>query len=260
MIVDCHTHLGCEVADVSFGQHSQACKDVDVCFVLAGCGKQPEQANDDLADYVRTNSKAIGFAILNPLSDSIVRVKDLKSRVLDRQLRGAVLYCAEDRFHPSHSRAMRLYEAAEQLNIPIFFHNCPPYSPQAAMEFAQPCQIDEIATTFPKLNIILGRVGDPFVEQTFCLLGKHDRVFGDLTIIPHKIWSVYNLVLGAYEAGVMDKLLFGSGFPYTTPQACIETLLGFNKILSDTHLPQVPREKLRSIVERDSMSLLGFNK
>lgn len=260
MIVDCHTHLGTEGVDVAFGQHNQAFRDVDACLVLAGCGKEPKQANEDLADYVRTNAKAMGFAILNPLHDPIARVKDLKNRVLDKQLRGIVLYCAEDRFHPAHSQAMRLYEAAEELNVPIFFHNCPPYSQQAAMEYAQPYLLDEIATAFPRLNIIVGRVGDPFVEQAFCLFGKHDRVFGDLTIIPQKIWSVYNLVLGAYEAGVMDKLLFGSGFPYATPQACIETLLGFNKILSDTHLPQVPREKLRSIVERDSVSLLGLGK
>jgi hypothetical protein len=29
-------------------------------------------------------------------------------------------------------------------------------------------------------------------------------------------------------------------------------------MLSDTYLPQVPREKLRSIVERDSLAALGL--
>ncbi len=65
--------------------------------------------------------------------------------------------------------------------------------------------------------------------------------------------------MGAYEAGVMDKLLFGSGYPYADPGQCIETLLGFNKLLADTHLPQVPREKLRSVVERDSLAALRIS-
>jgi hypothetical protein len=56
----------------------------------------------------------------------------------------------------------------------------------------------------------------------------------------------------------MDRLLFGSGYPYALPQTCIEALLGFNKMLSDTHLPQVPREKLRSVIERDSLAALGL--
>jgi len=56
----------------------------------------------------------------------------------------------------------------------------------------------------------------------------------------------------------MDRLLFGSGYPYALPQTCIESLLGFNKMLSDTHLPQVPREKLRSVIERDSLAALGL--
>ena len=57
---------------------------------------------------------------------------------------------------------------------------------------------------------------------------------------------------------IQDKLLFGSGFPYAKPDACIEMLLGFNKMLINTNLPQVPREKLRSIVERDTLTLLGL--
>ena len=257
MIVDCHTHLSLDGSKISSGEHKNTCRDVDACFVLAGCQADRHIANEDLADYIRRNSKAIGFAAMNPAQDA-VDVKSVKKTVLEKGLRGLVLYCAEDGFHPAHSRAMQLYEVAEELRLPVFFHNCPPFSPQAVMEFSRPFQLDEIARAFPRLKIIVGRMGFPFIEQTWCLLTKHENVFADLTIIPQKVWEVYNVVLSAYEAGVMDKLLFGSGYPFATPQACIETLLGFNKMLSDTYLPQVPREKLRSIVERDSLAALGL--
>jgi hypothetical protein len=257
MIVDCHTHLFQDDKRVSPSEHRNTCRDIDACFVLAGCQADRHIANEDLADYTRQNNKAIGFAAINPKEDA-VDSKSLKKKILEKGLRGLVLYCAEDGFHPAHSRAMQLYEAAQELSLPIFFHNCPPFSPQAVMDFARPFQLDEIARAFPKLKIIVGRMGFPFIEQTWCLLAKNENVFADLTIIPQKVWEVYNVVMSAYEAGVMDKLLFGSGYPYATPQACIETLLGFNKMLSDTHLPQVPREKLRSIIERDSLAALGL--
>jgi hypothetical protein len=57
----------------------------------------------------------------------------------------------------------------------------------------------------------------------------------------------------------MDKLLFGSGFPVSMPGNCIETLLGFNRMLADTNLPIVPREKLRNIIERDTITVLGLH-
>lgn len=257
MIVDCHTHLHCPTRGLLTEEHRRLCSGVDACFVLAALGENREGINADLDAYLRQAPKVYGFAAINPVQDGI-SVKQLKTLKNQSRMIGVVLYCPEQHLHPAHSRALQLYEAAEQLGLIVFFHNSPPFSPQAVMDYAQPWLLDEIARKFPKLRIIIGRMGLPFHYQTLCLLGKHDNVFADLTIHPKKIWQVYNLVMGAYEAGVMDKLLFGSGFPYAEPGQCIETLLGFNKMLADTHLPQVPREKMRSIVERDSLTTLGI--
>lgn len=257
MIVDCHTHLHCAERGMLAEEHRRACKDIDACFVLAGLSSDRAAVNADLENYLRQMPKAYGFAAINPLHDPI-SAKQLKALKKEDRMVGLALYCAEEDFHPAHSRALQLYEAAEQLGLVVYFHNCPPFSPPAVLDYAQPWLLDEVARTFPKLRIIIGRMGLPFHLQTLCLLGKHENVFADLTIHPQKIWEVYNLVMEAYEAGVMDKLLFGSGFPYAEPGQCIETLLGFNKMLADTHLPQVPREKLRSIVERDSLAALGI--
>ena len=62
----------------------------------------------------------------------------------------------------------------------------------------------------------------------------------------------------AYQHGIMDKLLFGSDFPYTSATECIEALYSINQLAQGTNLPLVPREALRGIVERDTLSLLGL--
>jgi hypothetical protein len=257
MIIDCHTHIRCLEQEVDSEEHRSVCRDIDGCFVLAGCGFERKEANHHLSEYVSGNPKAVGFAVFNPVEDEVSK-KSLKELTEGLGLRGIVLYCAEEQFHPAHSRAMELYALCQDRGIPLFFHNSPPYSCEAVLDYARPWLLDEVARTFPDLKIIVGRMGLPFLEQTLCLLAKHENVFADLTIHPLKVWQVYNVVMSAYEAGVMDKMLFGSGFPYARPGTCMETLLGFNKLLSDSHLPQVPREKLRSIVERDSLTLLGL--
>jgi len=56
----------------------------------------------------------------------------------------------------------------------------------------------------------------------------------------------------------MDKLLFGSGFPYARASEAIEALYSINHICHGTNLPTIPREHLRGIVERDAVSVLGI--
>jgi len=259
MIFDCHTHINSPLSEIETAEHLEACEKVDVSIVLTTTGQQRQQANKDVGKYVKNHQKMVGFAAVNPVEDG-VSAKNLKACIRETGLSGLVLSCAEDKFHPAHSRAMRLYEAAQKLAVPVFFHNCPPFSPEAVLEYAQPFLLDEVARSFPSLKMIIGGMGMPFVRQTLCILAKHENVYADLTICPEKVWDVYNIVLNAHEADVMNKLLFGSGYPLAQPGHCIETLLGFNKLLADTNLPNVPREKIRGIIERDGLGLLGISR
>jgi predicted TIM-barrel fold metal-dependent hydrolase len=65
-------------------------------------------------------------------------------------------------------------------------------------------------------------------------------------------------MLAAFERGVTDKLLFASGFPNETPERAIERMYTVNSVRNGTHLPGIPRETVRGIVERDSLRLLGI--
>ena len=80
-----------------------------------------------------------------------------------------------------------------------------------------------------------------------------------MTIRPKNVWETYNTVIAAHEYGVMDKLLFGSGFPSGDAGQCIETLLGLNMLLADTNLPTVPRGSIRNVIERNTLEILGID-
>jgi len=259
MIVDCHTHINCAADDdVSTSEHLEATQTADVCFVLAGPDGSGEKVNKKLSEYVNKHKeKMVGFAVIEPIKDNI-SVKNLTSIKEKLELKGAVLHCCRCGFHPAHSRAMRFYESAQELGLPVFLHNGGPLEPNAILDYAQPYLLDEVARTFPELKIIIGTMGMPFVEQTLSMVAKHKNVYADLTITPRNVWQTYNIVVAAYERKVMDKLLFGSGFPLGNPSECIETLLGFNMLLADTKLPTVPRGSIQNIIERNSLELLAI--
>jgi len=260
MIVDCHTHIDCAGSEVDVSEHLAAAEKVDVCIVLAGAGESSEESNQKVSEYVgKHKEKMVGFAVVEPTEDK-VGVKSVGGMTEKLGLKGAVLYCSSCGFHPAHSRAMHFYESAQELGLPIFFHNGGPLGPAAVLDYAQGFMLDEVARRFPDLRMVIGSMGTPFVDQTMEMLAKHKNVYADLTIRPSNVWQVYNIVVPAYEYGVMDKLLFGSGFPYGRAGECMETLLGFNKLLADTNLPTVPRDKIRGIIERDALAVLGITK
>jgi predicted TIM-barrel fold metal-dependent hydrolase len=259
MIVDCHTHIGPAADDVAISEHPETAEAVDVCVVLAGSDGPGDELNKGLSQHVNRHArKKVGFAVVEPGKDK-AGPDSLKSIQEKLGLKGIVLYCSAHGFHPAHSSAMRLYESAQELGLPVFFHNTgDALGAEAVMEYAQPYLLDEIAREFAGLKIIIGGMGMPFVEQTLSMVARHKNVYADLTIRPKSVWQTYNMVVAAYERGVMDKLLFGSGFPLGDAGQCIETLLGFNMLLADTNLPTVPRGNIRNIIERDTLRLLGI--
>ena len=259
MIVDCHTHIKPAAEDTGTSEHLAAAETVDVCIVLATSDGSSDEINKKLSQYVNVHKeKMAGFAFVEPGTDKI-STNHLKSIPDKLGLKGAVLYCSACGFHPTHSRAMRFYESAQELGLPVFFHNAvDPTRTDAVLEYAQPFLLDEVAREFANLKIIIGNMGVPFVEQTLSIVARHKNVYADLTIYPGRVWQTYNMVVAAYEHGVMDKLLFGSGFPSASAGQCIETLLGFNMLLADTNLPTVPRGNIRNIIERDTLELLGI--
>jgi predicted TIM-barrel fold metal-dependent hydrolase len=260
MIVDCHTHINSTAENVETSEHLATGGTVDICIVLATPGNSSEEVNKKLSEYIsKHKEKMIGFAVAEPTRDK-TSVKNLSNLTKKIGFKGTVLYCSQCGFHPAHSKAMRFYESAQELGLPVFFHNGGVLGPEAVLNYAQPFLLDEVAREFSTLKIVIGCMGMPFVEQTLSMVAKHKNVYADLTIRPSNVWQIYNIVTAAHEYGVMDKLLFGSGYPFGKAEECIETLLSFNKLLADTNLPTVPRGNIQNIVERDTLGLLGIEK
>jgi predicted TIM-barrel fold metal-dependent hydrolase len=210
-----------------------------------------------VSEYVRKfPQKLIGFAGIDPTEDGAA--EEVQTAKEDLRLAGLTVSPANQDFHPADSRAMEVYAEAEKLGMPILFHPSGQFSVMSKLEFARPYLLDEVARTFPKLRIVIAQMGQPWVEETIVMLGKHANVLADVSGLLSHTWQAYNAMVMAHQHGVIDKLLFGSDFPYTSATECIEALYSINQLAQGTNLPVVPREALRGIVERDALSLLGL--
>jgi predicted TIM-barrel fold metal-dependent hydrolase len=216
-----------------------------------------EIPNRYVAEYVsRFPQKLIGFAGIDPTEKSAV--EEVRAAREDLRLRGVTVSPANQDFHPADSRAMDVYAEAEGLGMPLLFHPSGHFTEQSKLEFGRPYLLDEVARSFPNLRMVIAQLGQPWLDETICMLAKHPNVYADVSGLLSRPWQAYNALVNVYQHGVIDKLLFGSDFPYTSATECIEALYSINQLAQGTNLPVVPREALRGIVERDTLDLLGL--
>jgi predicted TIM-barrel fold metal-dependent hydrolase len=279
MIIDVHTNiwttpdqLGGDLAqrlrsrraerlsscEASPGEHERVMTCVDASLVLGFRADRigAHVPNELVAEFVRKDGRRrIGIAGVDPLSpDAMNQI----AAGVDLGLHGVCISPACQGIHPAHSAAMRVYERCDSLGLPIFVTNLEPLTSAAVMDFARPSLLDEVARTFPNLPIVIGGFGYPWIDETVVLIGKHSNVFADIAGVASRPWQLYSALLNANAMGVMDKLLFGSGFPRETPAKAIEALYGINSYSHGTRLPSVPRAQIHNIVQRDSLRCLGI--
>ena len=278
MIFDCTTRvwssseqLGREVAaklrayesdegtavDASQDAHERAMSCVDAAFVLGFTSRRLGASIPDeyVAACCRRVPGRIGVAGIDPLTDDAL---DRLDHAASLGLQAVTVSPACQGFHPAHSHAMLVYERAAERSMPIIVSNLQPMSQSMQLEFGRPALWDEVARAFPDLPIVIGQLGFPWIEETLVVLAKHDHVYSDISGVVSRPWQLYNALLSAKSLGVMDKLLFGSGFPFETPAKAIETLFSLNAFSQGNTLPSVPRAQINGIVERDALSALGL--
>jgi uncharacterized protein len=278
MIIDCHTHIwssrtglgqaenfsclthapldGANPAD-----HSLAAQPADASFVLGftsdllGC----DIPNESLAAYARTNpSRIIPWAGVDPTRKNCL--DQVKSLAAQNAFAGLTVSPACQSFHPADSRAMMLYELADELRLPLYFLQGRTLPHRAVLPFADPTALDEIARTFPHLTIAISHLGIPWLEQTLALLAKHANVFSDTAGLTGNPQHAYRALALACEMNVTDKILLASDFPRHTVRQAVEAVYNANKLSADCIMPPLPRDQLRTIVERDSLTALGLQR
>src|SRR5205085_9923194 len=127
------------------------------------------------------------FAGIDPTERGAVKEVEIARN--EMHLLGLTVSPANQDFHPSDSRAMDVYAEAERLGMPILFHPSGQFTLQSKLEFGRPYLLDEVARTFPKLRIVIAQLGQPWVDETICLLGKHDNVFADVSGMLGRTWQ-----------------------------------------------------------------------
>ncbi len=238
-----------------------------IVFNIAADPLEPEAAwdlmyatpavNDDTAEFARAfPDKLIGFLTIHPRDPNAL--EEIERATGDLGLRGIKLGPNYQNFDPLSEEAFRVFRRAEELRLPILFHQGTSPNQFADLDFAHPRHIDRVAMAFPNLRMILAHMAHPWQADCIAVIRKHPHVYADISAQFYRPWSYYNAFRLAYEWGAMHKLLFGSDLPIATPQETMDALPHVNDLTTGTWLPRIPDGDLEAILHRDSLALLGL--
>jgi len=248
-----------ETLDVSPARHTAAMAEMEAAIVLGFHAPHCDVVvpNDYVAAYCRTApDRWYGFASVSAVEPGAR--EELERCHQELGLRGLKLAPVYQGYDPTDRRAFAVYEYAERQGIPVLIHQATTFPPEAPLRFALPILADEIATRFPALRMVLAHLGHPWEAECVVTIRKHPNLYADISALHGRPWRFYQALITATEYGVGDKLLFGSDFPFATPEATAAGLRAVNTPLEGTALPRVPEPLIEGLLARDPLALLGL--
>jgi uncharacterized protein len=212
--------------------------------------------NDLVSDTVKQDpNRIVGFGCVDPNTPTALEEILLFPKL---NLKGLKLAPAYQYFDPWSKNAWELYKIAEELNLPILWHQGSTFIASSPLEYCRPILLDRIAREFPRLVMIVAHMGYPWFEETLALCRKHEQVFTDISALASRPFHTAYAFSRAIEVGVFDKLLFGSDFPFMTTEETLKGLIDIQKNWMRHPFKQLTDKMLVDLCTRDSLSILGI--
>ncbi len=214
-------------------------------------GETPD-SNDYVAEIVRSHPEQfIGFATVDPWKDEAA-VEELERSVTDLGLKGLKLHPIHQAFFPNDERFYPLYEKCQTLGVPLLMHSGfaaagvgMPGGGGFKLKYSRPIPgFDDVATDFPDLTIIMAHPAWPWIEEQIAVSLHKPNVYIDLSGWAPRF--IPEVLVRETDTRLRDKVLFGSDFPYLTPDRWLK---GFEDLpIRDEVRPKVLLENARRIL------------
>jgi hypothetical protein len=239
-------------------KHFQAMAGVDkvIVFGLRAYHSGLWVPNEFVASYAANHpEKVIGFGAVDPAVDPIDETLD---EIVRLNLRGVKLGPIYQNIHPTDPRMLKVYKFCEAKHLPILIHQGTTFVRTGPLKYALPIQLEDVAVEFPELRMIIAHLGHPWINDTLVLIRKHPHLYSDVSALHYRPWQFYNALIMAKEYGVLDKLLFGSDYPFTTPEAQIDGLRNINHFAQGTNLPRLTTDEIERLIYSPTLTCLGL--
>ena len=213
--------------------------------------------NEYIHDYVKQHpNKLVGVASVDPSVPECI--EQLEHAVKNLGFRALKLSGAYQDFNPAERCHDPLYRKAQELDIPIFWHQSTTAFAATPLRWSQPILLDEVAQRFPKLRQMICHIGHPWHTDAVMVIRKHRNVYGDMSGFGFRRLRFYQALATAIEYGVGHKILFGSDYPFAKVDDSVQYLYDVSHMAAQAGLPPISEAYIEDMLLRDSLRVLGM--
>ena len=205
------------------------------------------------ARVAREERSICGFVGIDPLDE---RMDETLAGALELGAAGVVVSPADQDCRPTNERFMALMERCAERRLPVMVTNPGLRCAESRLSYACPSLLEDAAGMFPRLTLILGELRLNR-DHALLMVARHENMYAETSSLIDNPGALHATLLAAHHMGVTEKFLFGSGAPFIGAGEAIQRIFSINKLRAEPS-QNVPREELRSIVERDSRAVLGL--
>jgi predicted TIM-barrel fold metal-dependent hydrolase len=193
----------------------------------------------------------IPFASVDPNdgASAVARLRDLAAA----GARGLKLHPSLQRFSPNDPAHYRLYEAVQELRLPMVVHTGQtgigaglPGGRGVKLRYSDPLLLDDVAADFPDLTVILAHPSVPWQDIAISMATHKANVYIDLSGWSPKYFSP--ALVRAAGGPLRRKVLFGSDYPLITT----------DRWLNDFAQLEIKDEARPLILKENAIRVLGL--
>jgi predicted TIM-barrel fold metal-dependent hydrolase len=175
----------------------------DICPVTTGI-----VPNEYVLEFCAKHDVFVPFCTVNP---SLVTHPGLEAkRYIQKGARGIKLYPSYNHFYPNDKRLYPLYSLAQQERLPVLLHTGSSVFRGAKIKYADPLHLDDVATDFPELVLLMAHGGRGiWYDRAFFLSRLHPHLYVEISGLPPKNLLTY---FPDMENNI-DKFVYGSDWP-----------------------------------------------
>lgn len=178
----------------------------------------------------------------------------------DMAMKGVKLMPMYAGFKPNAPELDDLWHYVSRHGLPVLLHTGTTFIDKAPLDCTLPRLLDDVASRFPDVRIILAHLGHPYEGETVAVIRKHPNVYSDCSALHYRPFQLYHSLMLVQEYGVWDKVLFGSDYPFTSVDASLAGLRSLNSMLEGTRLPRLDIDQMEAMFYRETLALLGIEK
>jgi predicted TIM-barrel fold metal-dependent hydrolase len=116
-------------------------------------------------------------------------------------------YANDQRYYP-------LYDLCQKKGSPIWIHTSVNWMTNISIYYGHPRYLEQVLIDFPRLKIIAGHGGWPWIPDIVLMLWKYDNLYADTSAHRPKYLSTpdtgWDMFMRYANSTIQDKILFGS--------------------------------------------------